>query len=209
MASYNLKHVLDPVYAMFDEKVVNGMIRVAANKAGVEGLRLVLNAYPPLPPGPGAPSPLRTAKQWRWWWAQMSALADPKRRASVPDSLRGWKAHWVKVGKHRELKISGHYKRTGTLVRSISYDVDQSNGSTVIAIGPTMARGISHQESHKPGEYAKYVIGKDSQAPIHRGRWTPLVDIVDGNSKAIIQAFLRAFAEEVKREVRYRADLEQ
>lgn len=208
MASYNLKKVLDPVYAVFDEKVVNGMIRVAANKAGIEGLRLVLNAYPPLPPSPGAPSPLRTPKQWRWWWAQMSALADPKRRASVPDSLRGWKARWVKEGNRRVLSISGHYKRTGTLVRSLSYDVDQQSGNTVIAIGPTMARGISHQESHKPGEYAKYVIGKKDQAPIHKGRWEPLVDIVDGNSKLIIQAFLTAFAEEVKREVKFRADLE-
>lgn len=203
MPTYNLAKVLEPVYAIFDESVVNGLIQGAAHKAGIEGVRIVLNHYPPEPPGSDAPSPLRTAKQWRWWWANMRALADPKKRHTVPDSLRGWKARYVKVGKRKVLKLSGHYKRTGTLVRSISYDVSRDDGGgTTIAIGPTMARGIHHISSRKPGAYAKYVIGKEDQAPIHKGRWEPLVDIVDQNSKQIMQAFLQSFAQLVSQQLK-------
>lgn len=80
------------------------------------------------------------------------------------------------------------YKRTGTLGKSITYDVRALGRAklVIVRIGSNVA-------------YAKYVIGKETQAPYHRGVWTPLQDDIARARAAIgkagVDALRRAIAD--------------
>lgn len=192
----SLRELMDTLLKQFDPEEAEDILLSAAEKAGVEAVARVRNEYPPEPPGKDAPTPLMTAKQWRWWWAMMRNIAEHR---EVPDSLRGYKAAYRKVNGVRKLVISGHYKRTGTLVRSINYDVQTSREGFSILVGPGMAR--EHKAGSNIASYAEYVIGypppEGHQAAIHQGRWKPIYDIISEASDDIIDVFFDNFIEDV------------
>src|SRR5512139_4132322 len=100
----SLSELVSHLLEQFDPQEAKDILEKAGNAAGIVVLAKVKDEYPPLPPQRGQyVTPLQTAKQLRWWWAQMSAIAsgDP-----VPDSLRGWKAAYRKVHGKRTLVIS-------------------------------------------------------------------------------------------------------
>ena len=81
------------------------------------------------------------------------------------------------------------YKRTGTLPRSWSREID-GNGLTMRGI-------VGSNENMAP--YNRYVQDADRQAAIHQGRWTNTVqDVVSRNERTIQDMF----------EARFRAELE-
>ncbi len=191
----SLAKMMDTLLKQFDPHEAEDILLSAADKAGIEAVARIRNEYPPPPPGPSAPTPLMTAKQWRWWWAMMRNIAEHR---EVPDSLRGYRASYRKVNGRRTLVISGHYKRTGTLVRSLDYDVKAGREGFVLRVGPGLAR---EAKSKGIASYAQYVIDypppEGHQARIHQGRWAPIYDIINDASEDIINVFFDSFIEDV------------
>lgn len=188
-----IRHLLE----QFDPTEAKDILVKAGDAAGLVIIAKVKDEYPPLPPQRGQyVTPLQTAKQLRWWWYNMREIAKGN---PPPDSLRGWKAAYRKVNGVRTLVLSGHYKRTGTLVRSIDYDVASNSRGLTVRVGPTMGRKSA--ESDKAGDYGNYVIGMPPpdgpQARIHQDRWQPLQLIVNEATDEAYDAFFDKFSDEV------------
>lgn len=97
-----------------------------------------------------------TAKQRKWWRATMRAKADGR-----SNKLPGWTARWRNVRGKKTLVIKGAYKRTGTLPRSLTFEVTQTGAVTNIIYGTNI-------------KYAKWVIDLDDQSKYHAGNWLTL-----------------------------------
>jgi hypothetical protein len=97
-----------------------------------------------------------TDKQRGWWWATMRAKADGRSNA-----LPGWKARWRTVRGKKTLVISGGYKRTGLLVRSLTFDIVQARDATTVSYGTNV-------------QHAKWVIDLNNQSKYHQGQWLAL-----------------------------------
>ena len=97
-----------------------------------------------------------TAKQRGWWWATMAAKADGRSTA-----LPGWTAKWRKVRGKKTLVLSGGYKRTGLMIRSLDFAVTQSDVITLVNYGTA-------------AQHAKWVIDLDNQSKYHAGNWPTL-----------------------------------
>jgi len=162
-------------------------IQAGGDRAGVKLDELARTALPPSTQS-SKPSPLRTKKQIRWWWATMHAKAKGKSRA-----LPGWKAVYKKVNGRKVLIISGGYRRTGKLVQSLTWETR------------TISRGVEVRYGTNRA-YAPYVIGdpddpnKDKrQAQIHQGNWTPLHQIALQNLDALADEFIAGSTAEARR----------
>lgn len=150
----------------------------AANEAAVIMDNATRGQYPP--PKRRLKQPFKTAKQRAWWWATLASKASGK----APFALPGWKVNWEQVpGKRKELvrvlSISGEYKRSGTMIKSLSYKVKQSNaGRRVSILYGTKVK------------YARYVIGgPDEQANYHKENWPMLQRVLSQNEPKIIDTF--------------------
>ncbi|MHC4617403.1 MAG: hypothetical protein ACYTEQ_06580 [Planctomycetota bacterium] len=139
-------------YAKRDQQRI---LRNAADQVGVTFDNVVKKKLPPNVRKLKA-APHWTAKQRKWWWATMRAKADGK-----SNKLPGWKAKWRQIKGKKTLVISGGYKRTGTLVRTLTWDVEQSSTVTAVKYGTNV-------------KYAKWVIDLDHQSKYHRGNWLTL-----------------------------------
>lgn len=187
----------------FSDQEAARITKVAAEAVGLRIMELIGETYPPEPPNQAEwrGKMLHTDKQRRWWWAMMNRLA---RGEIVPDSLRGWRAAYRTVKGRKTLVISGHYKRSGTMVRSLNYAVSAAPHGSIIEVGPTMAR---EQRVAKAGEtvatYAEYVIGpkppKGKQARIHQDRWLPLFDLLERHSTELFGLFYEEAMREIQR----------
>jgi hypothetical protein len=153
------------------------IIRESAEQVGVTFDDFVKEKLPP------EPRPLKVAQYWTtkqrgWWWATMHAKANGQSTA-----LPGWKAVYRRVEGRKVLVISGHYKRTGTLVRTLDFDVRQTANITTV-----------HYGTNRP--YAKWVIDLDGpQSKYHKGNWPTLQALL---SQAL-PLLRKTFAEEVNR----------
>jgi hypothetical protein len=86
----------------------------------------------------------------------MAAKADGRSTA-----LPGWTAKWRKVRGRKTLVISGGYKRTGLMIRSLDFAVEQSDVMTLVSYGTAV-------------QHAKWVIDLDNQSKYHAGNWPTL-----------------------------------
>jgi hypothetical protein len=183
---------------LFDDDTVLAIMDAAADAIGIQALDNLGDVYPPKPPGPDAPSPLVTPKQKRWWWAMMNKIADGE---EVPETLRGWKVSRRKVHGRKTLVIaaSSGYKRTGTLVRSINYEVRRSGQGITVAIGPSMAR---ESTAGTEADYADWVIGMPppvgKQARIHQDRWVPLQIAIERMAPELLDKFEEELIEQIR-----------
>mgnify|MGYP003438757638 CR=1 FL=1 len=155
-------------------------LRAGATQVGVQFDEIARGEYPP-EVRKRAAAPYWTRKQTRWWWATMRAKALGKSKA-----LPGWKAAYRKVNGRKTLVLSGGYKRTGTLVRSLSYDVQTITG------GVQMVYGTNRQ-------YAKWVLDLADQATYHKGNWTPLQSLAAQHAGALQRVFEQAVINEIRR----------
>jgi len=193
---------------LFAEEEILAIMNHAARLAGEQAIEFLTSEYPPETPPRMGPhkgvlpekSPLQTPKQWKWWWAMMGRIA---RGESVPQSLRGWRAAYQVIDGRKTLVLDGGYTRTGTLVRSLSYEVGAIKNGIEIAVGPGAAREFS-EKKEDIADYAQYVIDEAPpggyQAPIHRDRWKPMFEILESNIDAIMQTFFDAAVEEMERQ---------
>lgn len=137
------------------------MFKTAGTKVGAAFDSVVRNELPP-PVRRKKVAKYWTAKQRRWWWATMRAKALGKSEA-----LPGWSAEFRTVkskGTRRTRKVlhlSGSYRRTGTLDRTLAYWIEQDAQGTTIHYGTNRA-------------YAKWVIDKENQSKYHQGNWPTL-----------------------------------
>ena len=165
---------------------VPGILRAGANRAGAKFDGIVRSELPP------TPRPLHqaqhwTAKQRAWWWGTMHAKAQGRSKA-----LPGWRAVYKKVrvpGTKRVRKvlvISGSYRRTGTMVRSLTYDVVQTADATEVRYGTNTL-------------YAKWVIDEVNQAQYHKGNWKTLQQFAAENEEPVRAAFAEGAFEEIDR----------
>lgn len=189
---------------LFDDNTVGDMVQIAAGAVGVQAIDRLGDIYPPPSPDGSEPSHIRTDKQRRWWWASMHAIAKGE---PVAESLRGWKASYKRIAGRKTLVIApgSGYKRTGTLVRSIDYDVRRTGQGVEIGIGPSMAReGGMYAEA----EYAQFVLDEPppdgKQARIHEGRWLPIKTAIAGMSNDLLDTFEETLIEEVRRRMKGR-----
>lgn len=178
----------------FSDEAIGRMIIAAADDVGLAVLEKVGEEYPPAAPTGQEPSPLHTKKQWRWWWAMMHNIAS--KEGDVPESLRGWRASYRRVDGRKTIVINpgSHYKRTGTMVRSINYDVVKEGRGITITVGPTMARADG-------GDYARFVIGlpppDGEQARIHQDRWIPLETLIADMDDKLFSVFMKSLNKEL------------
>lgn len=145
-----------------------------------EGTRLIL----PPEVRKRSQAPYWTPKQKRWWWWAMRMKATGQTNKLPPTtrhSLSGWRARLVK-GK---VVISGQYKRTGTMVKSLTYTVEQKENYVEGQYGTNV-------------KYAPYVIGFDKQSKYHRGNWKSLPVILRAYSSSLSTFFLDRVYEQVK-----------
>jgi hypothetical protein len=77
------------------------------------------------------------------------------------------------------------YRRTGQLGRSITTRVEPGDDSIVGFIGTNI-------------EYAQYVIDKDEQAWMHKGRWWNLQDVVENNLDKVTEYINEAIREAIE-----------
>jgi len=121
-----------------------------------------------------------TDKQRKWWWATMRAKAD-----GTSNALPGWTAKWRTIKGRQVLVISGHYKRTGLLVRSLDFDVTQSASVTTVRYGTNV-------------QYAKWVIDLDNQSKYHAGNWLTLQVEVQRQLPLLRDVFANEVLEQTK-----------
>ncbi len=155
---------------MFAQRGQQAILREAAELAGAAFDEVVRSSLPP----PRRPLPQAkhwTDKQRRWWWGTMHAKARGESKA-----LPGWKAAYRKQEGREVLVISGFYRRTGTLVKSLTYEVRQSGPNTDVVYGTNRA-------------YAQYVIDRDRQAQYHQGNWKTLQQFAVEATPRVRQAF--------------------
>jgi hypothetical protein len=159
------------------------VIRYGAERAAVTFDGIVRDMLPP------AVRRLSVAQYWtpkqrRWWWATMHAKALHKSKA-----LPGWKAVYKVVDGHKTLVISGAYKRTGTLIKSLAYEIEQSHDETRVVYGTKKA-------------YARYVLDKDDQSKYHAGNWPVLQTLAQQHAEVVRGAFADGVYTQMARIVR-------
>jgi hypothetical protein len=149
---------------------------IAHQAAELTAATLDQKARETLPPPPRRLPQARlwTEKQRRWWWGTMSRAADG--RGQPP---WGWRARRDEAGR---LQISGAYRRTGTLVKSLAWEARRDKSGTTIRYGTNRV-------------YARYVIDEEQQAEYHRGNWPTLQALVNRHAPTLH----RFFGEEVGR----------
>ncbi len=101
-------------------------------------------------------------------------------RAALPaswrNSLRGWNASYKRVGSRMQLVLSGSYRRTNTLIKSLNWRITQRSDETILEYG-----------TNTP--YAKWVIDKEHQAEYHAGNWETLQDLVLENQEVLFDTW--------------------
>jgi len=153
----------------------------AAEQVGVQMDDIARGEYPP-EVRKRSVAQYWTKKQTRWWWATMHAKAQGKSKA-----LPGWKAVYRKVEGRKTLVLSGGYKRTGTLPRSLTYVVEDLPNGVQVVYGTNV-------------KYAKWVIGPDDdQAMYHKGNWTQLPALAQAHTGALQRVFETAVMNEIRR----------
>lgn len=147
------------------------ILRQAAKDAGAKFDQIVRSELPP-PRRPLKAAQRWTAKQRRWWWATMHTKAQGQ-----SEDLPGWKAFYKKVGNRNVLVLKGFYRRTGTLVKSLTYRVKVSGDMTV-----DVAYGTNR-------DYARFVIDDDKQSWYHKGNWKTLQQIALSEQAQVRKTF--------------------
>lgn len=142
----------------------------AGQRAGARFDEYVRETLPP-PVRTQAAAPYWTAKQRRWWWGTMHRKARGQSK-----ELPGWKASYKIIDGRKTLVLSGHYKRTGTLVKSLTYEVRQTKSATEVVYGSNRA-------------YAKYVLDNEDQATYHKGNWRTLQDMAQDAAPRVVETF--------------------
>lgn len=123
-----------------------------------------------------------TNKQRRWWWYTMRKKA----LGEAPLELIGWNAVYKEINGVKVLDISGSYKRTNTMIKSLTWELVEATKEVVAEYGTKT-------------DYAKYVIGSDSeQSEYHKGNWSQL--------EKLLQNYTPQLALEFKNEVEKRVD---
>lgn len=143
-----------------------------AGEAMQEALQWLLEQLPPDPTRPipeGAPSPLRTAKQKRWFWANLKAGNIPGWSYIAADDIRRYA-----VPKSGELRDAFHVEVTQT-----PYEVFGSIG-TDLAWAPWVV-GSSYPGSTFEGKQMY-------QAPIHAydNRWWRFEEVMKANEQEFL-----------------------
>ena len=194
--------VLGDLLLLYDTAVIQDVLDVAGKKTAEFIMQLVKSEYPP-PQRKKSMNPpmLRTAKQKRWWWYWMNQIAEGN---TPPDNLLGWKASYKRVDGRKVLWIDAQsgYKRTGTLVRGITYTVDVNDDALEIQVGTGLA---SIMDDRDVESYARYVIDvpppDGQQARYHQNNWKPLVEIVNDNADEIMSYLGNALFNEINKRV--------
>ena len=150
----------------------------AGHMAGAKFDGIVRTELPP-PVRRQKQAPYWTTKQRAWWWATMRDKALGKSKA-----LPGWKAVYRQVNGRKTLIISGHYKRTGKLVQSLTYDVVTHADETLIRYGTNRL-------------YAKYVIDQEDQATYHKGNWRTLNAMAADHQDEVTLTFAKVVGREI------------
>lgn len=161
-----------------EQKII---LRRAVTEVGVQVDEIARNDMPPEVRQRGV-AKYWTPRQRRWWWATMHKKASGESRA-----LPGWKAVYRVVNGVKRLEISGAYRRTGTLVKSLTYQVDQPSASqTLLRYGTNRT-------------YAPYVIDEKRQSRYHEGNWPTLQGIVRDHLPKLQKTFADKVFEEVNK----------
>lgn len=159
-----------------------GVLEYAGRRAGAAFDEVVRNELPP---------PVRTrpqaqywsARQRAWWWATMH-----KKARGQSHALPGWKARYARKGGRKVLVLSGSYRRTGTMIRTLAYRVQASRDEVQVFYG-----------TNRP--YAKWVIDRRTQAAYHKGNWRTLQVLQRAYTLQITDEFQRAAFEELERRI--------
>jgi hypothetical protein len=143
-------------------------------------------AYPP----DRRPIPMSrwaTAKQKRWWWYTVHAIAKGEKSSNV---LPGYRIGYKQVRSIKTqntikvLDIRGFYRRSNTLIKSLTYVVEVAANAVSGAV--TLLYGTAIK-------YAKYVIGgADEQAQYHAGNWLPLVGLIERYNPVLAREYTKA-----------------
>jgi len=96
--------------------------------------------------------------------------------AVVRQNMIGWKAAYRVVNGVRTIQLSGSYKRTGTGVKSLGWDLNEISGGIEIVYGTNRA-------------YMGYVIDEQMQADYHKGNWSTLQFLARQNAQKVHDRF--------------------
>lgn len=162
------------------QKEIGQIMAIGAEAAMIRFDEIVRTTLPP-PVRKQKAAQYWTAKQKRWWWYTMRQKALGKTNA-----LPGWRARYVKRGKRNVLTISGSYRRTGTMVRSLTYRLE-GDGLAVVAFYGTNT------------PYAPYVIGEADQSKYHAGNWTVLEQFQRENAAELNSIFEKTVTAEISK----------
>lgn len=123
-------------------------------------------------PGATYRSKFKTMKQQRFVMAMIAAATGERATGRRKTKRKTISSDVTRSG----LKRTFPYKRTGMLGRSLTYQVSALGRAklVIVRIGSNI-------------KYAKYVIG-DTQAPYHKGVWTPLRHDIENARNAIERA---------------------
>lgn len=122
-----------------------------------------------------------TAKQRAWWWGTMRAKALGRSHA-----LPGWKAAYRRIEGRKTLVISGAYRRSNTLVRTLSYTVKATDREATVTYGTNTL-------------YARWVLDRVDQSLYHKGNWKTLQDMAADHEQTVRAAFEKAARAEFER----------
>lgn len=162
----------------------NAIFYDAAEKTAVTFDKIVRDTLPPTVRKKSV-SQYWTDKQRRAWWASMHKIATGKRselRGGWKHSLAGWKARYVRG----VLVISGSYRRTNTLVKSLGYRITQRKGETLIEYG-------TNQKS------ATWVIDSENQSEYHKGNWETLQALIEKNESKLEATFFKVVGDKLSK----------
>lgn len=181
-------------FEQLDERAITRILREGASAAGQRAVAVAWREYPPPQRRAGQrrgrtgrflsqDSPIRTERQRRWWWATMTGKA----KGTIPQHvLPGWHATFQFIDGRKTLVISGSYRRSGELERSIGFEVEVR--------GETGRPGASAYVGTDPSiaPYASWVIDlpppEGIQARYHQGNWIPLATVLERGREEILSA---------------------
>lgn len=156
----------------------------AAEQTAVTLDQIARDTLPP-PVRKQAAAPFWTKKQRRAWWASMHKIATGRRSElskGWKHSLAGWKARY----KDGKLILSGSYRRTNTLVKSLTWRISQRKGETLIEYGTNR-------------DYAAWVIDSENQAKYHEGNWETLQAIIEKHEDKLSKTFFDTVGEKLSK----------
>lgn len=165
----------------FVEEEQKLILKRAVTAVGVQIDQIARDALPP-EPRRKAVAKYWTPRQRRWWWATMRKKASGESRA-----LPGWKAAYRIVNGVKTLDISGAYRRTGTGVKSLSYQIDQPTTHTT-----TLRYGTNR-------DYMRYVIDEEKQSKYHENNWPTLQGIIREHLPKLQKTFEDTLYEEINK----------